>query len=363
MSVPLSPVQPRTPCLCVEKVTTAKEGRRILEDISFELGQGECLVVCGPSGCGKTSLLRAIAALDPVLKGRISLLGEVRNAPACRNLGRGKVGMVFQGEQLYRHLTLLENITVAPRRVLGLSRARAESEARALLDSVGLLSRAGQYPSQLSGGESQRGAILRALAMHPALMLFDEPTSGLDPDCVQEVLALVRSVSNNEQSMIVVTHQMAFARSIADRLLIMNQGRILSIEQPESILLHPGNTGSRALFRDALPDISALDRVSMSRSITVGIAPCDRNREAELGQLPLLTILARKYTLRFRIVEKVEGLMMLRIGLADLLLVPDDLPTNPDLACWPCGKWRVAAAGNDFLWKQHLDQLFAESSC
>ena len=355
--------RPDTPLLLqATGLTARRQGRLVLDRVSLSLVAGECLALCGPSGCGKTTLLRALAGLDPVDSGTVLLDGAIRNAPGKRDCGRGEVGMVFQGEQLYRHLSLLDNITIAPRLVHGVPRPEAEAAARRLLESIGLADKAGQHPGQLSGGERQRGAIARALALSPRLMLFDEPTSSLDPSCVREVLALVRRIREQGQTMIVVTHQTGFARSIADRIAVMEAGRIVESGDPAQVVLQAQTAVTRELFCSGLPDLSALDRIRLAGVLTVGLAAKSPEPATNLLDCPQVARLVDRLGCApmFRRLDCAPPLA-LRLGLADLFLL-ERQETDPDLVlladcpALPAG-WALAAAASDALWLRELDWM------
>ena len=212
----------------------------VLNGIDLTVHEGEVLVILGPSGCGKSTLLRCINALEPIQSGTITLDGEPvsrdsKNLPALRR----KVGMVFQSYELFPHLTVLDNITLAPRKAQGRDRAEAEAEALSLLERVGLKDRAHDFPRQLSGGQKQRVAILRALAMHPEVLLFDEVTAALDPEMVREVLDVILDLARQGRTMLIVTHEMGFARAVADRVILLDEGKIVEEAPPEEFFDHP----------------------------------------------------------------------------------------------------------------------------
>ncbi|WP_288251614.1 amino acid ABC transporter ATP-binding protein [uncultured Hydrogenophaga sp.] len=204
-----------------------------LQSITAEVAQGEVVVVCGPSGSGKSTLIRTVNRLEEIQKGRI-LFGEqdVHARALDINAFRSRVGFVFQSFNLFPHLSAAQNIMLAPMNVLKLGRARAREKAEQLLARVGLASKADAYPGQLSGGQQQRVAIARALAMDPPAMLFDEPTSALDPEMVGEVLQVMKSLAREGMTMMCVTHEMGFAREVADRVWFMDQGRIVETGAP-----------------------------------------------------------------------------------------------------------------------------------
>ncbi|KPM57165.1 glutamate ABC transporter ATP-binding protein [Frankia sp. CcI49] len=215
---------------------------RVLRDINLAVRSGEVVCVIGPSGSGKSTLCRCVNRLETIDEGRITFDGRPLPAEG-RELARmrAQVGMVFQSFNLFAHRTVLDNITLGPRKVLGVGRADAERAARALLERVGIADKADRLPRQLSGGQQQRAAIARALAMEPKLMLFDEPTSALDPEMIQEVLDVMRSLAASGMTMIVVTHEMGFARSAADRVAFMADGQILEIAPPGEFFAAPGS--------------------------------------------------------------------------------------------------------------------------
>ena len=214
----------------------------VLKDISLSVAEGEVVSIIGPSGSGKSTFLRCLNLLEQPTSGEVILDGEKINAPD-RDIDkiREKLGMVFQNFNLFPHMSVLDNITMAPIKVKGQARGEAEAEARRLLDVVGLLDKAEAYPSSLSGGQKQRVAIARALAMEPEIMLFDEPTSALDPEMVGEVLAVMKQLAEDGMTMVIVTHEMGFAREVADRVLFIDGGVILEQGTPEEIFGNPQN--------------------------------------------------------------------------------------------------------------------------
>jgi len=212
----------------------------VLKGIDAEIKKGEVVVIIGPSGSGKSTFLRTLNLLEEPTGGRIYLDGVDITAPSVNiNLHRRKMGMVFQHFNLFPHMTILKNMTIAPIKLLKLSKADAEERAMKLLTKVGLADRADSYPSQLSGGQKQRVAIVRALCMEPDVMLFDEPTSALDPEMVGEVLSVIKDLADSGITMAVVTHEMGFAREVADRVLFMDGGVIVEEGPPEVIFSSP----------------------------------------------------------------------------------------------------------------------------
>lgn len=214
----------------------------VLRGINETINEGEVVCIIGPSGSGKSTFLRCLNLLEQPTSGEVILDGEKINAPN-RDIDkiREKLGMVFQNFNLFPHMSVLDNITMAPIKVKGQERGEAEAEARRLLDVVGLLDKAEAYPSSLSGGQKQRVAIARALAMKPEIMLFDEPTSALDPEMVGEVLAVMKQLAEDGMTMVIVTHEMGFAREVADRVLFIDGGVILEQGTPEEIFGNPQN--------------------------------------------------------------------------------------------------------------------------
>lgn len=212
----------------------------VLRDLSFTVRRGEVIVVLGPSGCGKSTLLRCINALEPIQGGEILLGGEVIDrSPAGLPALRRRIGMVFQSYELFPHMTVMENILLAPCKVLGTKKEDAKAEAEALLRRVGLWEKRDSYPRELSGGQKQRVAIVRALCMHPEVLLFDEVTAALDPEMVREVLDVVLDLARKGKTMIIVTHEMQFARAIADRVLFLEDGKIAEEAAPEDFFTAP----------------------------------------------------------------------------------------------------------------------------
>lgn len=214
----------------------------VLRGINETINEGEVVCIIGPSGSGKSTFLRCLNLLEEPTSGEVILDGEKINAPD-RDIDkiREKLGMVFQNFNLFPHMSVLDNITLAPIKVKGQERSEAEAEARRLLDVVGLQDKAEAYPSSLSGGQKQRVAIARALAMKPEIMLFDEPTSALDPEMVGEVLAVMKQLAEDGMTMVIVTHEMGFAREVADRVLFIDEGVILEQGTPEEIFGNPQN--------------------------------------------------------------------------------------------------------------------------
>ncbi len=212
----------------------------VLQDINLSVARGEVLVVIGPSGSGKSTLCRAINRLETIDSGAITLDSEPlpEEGKALARL-RAEVGMVFQSFNLFAHKTILENVTLGPIKVRGLSKAVAETRALELLERVGVSAQAKKYPAQLSGGQQQRVAIARALAMEPKVMLFDEPTSALDPEMIKEVLDVMVELAEEGMTMVVVTHEMGFARTAADRVIFMADGRIVEENTPEEFFTNP----------------------------------------------------------------------------------------------------------------------------
>lgn len=212
----------------------------VLKDIKIDIKKGEVVVIIGPSGCGKSTFLRTLNLLEEPTGGQILLEGTDITAPKTNiNLHRQKIGMVFQQFNLFPHMTVLKNMTIAPMKLLKISKAEAEEKALKLLERVGLADRADSYPSQLSGGQKQRVAIVRALCMQPDVMLFDEPTSALDPEMVGEVLEVMKSLAEDGMTMAVVTHEMGFAREVADRVIFIDQGVIMEEGIPEEVFANP----------------------------------------------------------------------------------------------------------------------------
>lgn len=212
----------------------------VLKGINTRIRKGEVVVIIGPSGCGKSTFLRTLNLLEEPTGGKIFFEGtDITDPHTSIDLHRRKIGMVFQQFNLFPHMTVLKNMTIAPVKLLKLSQEDAEARALALLDRVGLADRANDYPSQLSGGQKQRVAIVRALCVQPDVMLFDEPTSALDPEMVGEVLKVMKSLAEDKMTMAIVTHEMGFAREVADRVLFIDQGIIMEEGTPEEIFSSP----------------------------------------------------------------------------------------------------------------------------
>lgn len=225
----------------------------VLKDISESIQEQEVVCVIGPSGSGKSTFLRCLNLLEEPTEGEVYLDGERINDPSADiDKIREKLGMVFQSFNLFPHMTVLDNITLAPIKVKGMERGAAEKKAKDLLETVGLRDKAAAYPSSLSGGQKQRVAIARALAMDPEVMLFDEPTSALDPEMVGEVLSVMKDLAGNGMTMVIVTHEMGFAKEVADRVFFMDQGIIMEQGTPEEIFEHPQNERTRSFLSKVL---------------------------------------------------------------------------------------------------------------
>ena len=211
-----------------------------LKGINMEIPEKEITAFIGPSGCGRSTLLRCINALEPIQEGSITLRGEPIDGKAKNIAGiRQKVGMVFQSYELFPHKTILENVILAPLKVQKRTKEDAVSEAKQLLEKVGLLDKCDSFPRQLSGGQKQRVAIVRALMMHPEIMLFDEVTAALDPEMVREVLDTMLELAKAGSTMVIVTHEMSFARAVADRVVFIDQGEIVEEGKPDEFFAHP----------------------------------------------------------------------------------------------------------------------------
>lgn len=223
---------------------------KILHDVSLQVKQGEVVVVIGPSGSGKSTMLRCINHLESIDSGEITIEGLPATGKKRTNRGTGtEVGMVFQSFNLFPHLTVFDNIALGPRHVRKLNRKQEKEIVENLLMKVGLLDKKDRYPEQLSGGQQQRIAIARALAMQPKVMLFDEPTSALDPELVGEVLSVMKELAKEGMTMIIVTHEMNFAREVADRVVVMAEGRIIEQGSPETIFTNPQNARTQEFLK------------------------------------------------------------------------------------------------------------------
>ncbi len=221
----------------------------VLRDISLRVHQGEVVVIVGPSGSGKSTLCRTINRLETIDSGEI-LIDGVALPEEGKKLAavRSQVGMVFQSFNLFAHMSILDNMTLAPVDVLKRDKKEARAEAMRLLERVGVADQAHKVPAQLSGGQQQRAAIARALAMRPKAMLFDEPTSALDPEMIEEVLQVISELATDGMTMLIVTHEMGFARNVADRIIFMDEGRIVEESDPEAFFLHPQSERARSFL-------------------------------------------------------------------------------------------------------------------
>lgn len=252
-----SPTQTDVPFVALRDVQKQFGETEVLRGIDLSVRQGEVVVIIGPSGSGKSTILRCIALLEPIQGGTISVDGalisagtggDAVNRSVTRRI-RQEIGMVFQAFNLFPHLTVIDNITLAPRLVRGMARDDAEKLARDLLDQVGLADKADQYPARLSGGQQQRAAIARALAMKPQVILFDEVTSALDPELVGEVLRVMRQLADEGMTMVSVTHEMGFARDVADRVVFMDHGRVVEEGTPDHVFGEPKEKRTQDFLR------------------------------------------------------------------------------------------------------------------
>ena len=230
------------PLLELKNIKKSFDQNVILKDLSLTVEKGEVIVILGPSGCGKSTLLRCINGLETIQGGEILLDGEViSNRKKDMHLIRQKIGMVFQSYDLFPHLTVMKNLLLGPKHAheMNFNMDEVQKEAEAWLDRVGLADKKNAYPRQLSGGQKQRVAIVRMLCMHPEVMLFDEVTAALDPEMVREVLDVMMDLANDKKTMLIVTHQMQFARAVADKIVFMDAGEIVEISTPEEFWTNP----------------------------------------------------------------------------------------------------------------------------
>lgn len=238
--------------IIVKKLEKSFENQKVLRGIDLEIQDGETVVLIGSSGSGKSTFLRCLNLLNVPDKGQIFIDGqEITNPKTNLNKLRAKVGMVFQSFNLFENLNIIENIKLAPRKVLHLSNKQAEKEAIELLKRVGLANKAYDYPKNLSGGQKQRVAIARALAMHPEVILFDEPTSALDPEMVGEVLEVIKGLAkDHSRTMVIVTHEMSFARDVGTRLIFLDKGKIIEDGEPHQVMDHPTTERAARFFQN-----------------------------------------------------------------------------------------------------------------
>lgn len=238
--------------IIVKKLEKSFENQKVLRGIDLEIQDGETVVLVGSSGSGKSTFLRCLNLLNVPDKGQIFIDGqEITNPKTNLNKFRAKVGMVFQSFNLFENLNIIENIKLAPRKVLHLSNKQAEKEAIELLKRVGLANKAYDYPKNLSGGQKQRVAIARALAMHPEVILFDEPTSALDPEMVGEVLEVIKDLAkDHSRTMVIVTHEMSFAREVGTRLIFLDKGKIIEDGEPHQVMDHPTTERAARFFQN-----------------------------------------------------------------------------------------------------------------
>ena len=236
--------------LVVKDLVKNYQNDQVLKGIDLTVHKGEVVVLLGSSGCGKSTLLRCMNALEDIQGGEITLMGEkVDKNGKDVHLLRQKIGMVFQSYDLFPHLTVMDNITLAPVRVQKRNKEEARQEARSLLARVGLAEKENAYPRQLSGGQKQRVAIVRALCMHPEIMLFDEVTAALDPEMVHEVLSVMLELAREGMTMVIVTHEMQFARAVADRIVLISDGKVAEENTPDEFFEHPKTDLAKAFLK------------------------------------------------------------------------------------------------------------------
>ena len=225
----------------------------VLKNVSLDILPGSVVVICGPSGSGKSTLLRCVNGLERVQSGEIWVMGqEINDRTLSSSEFRANTGMVFQRFSLYPHMRVLRNLTLAPRKVRGLSETEANTRAELMLERVGLIDKIKAYPAELSGGQQQRAAIARALVMEPKIMLFDEPTSALDPELIGEVLDVMRDLARSGMTMLVVTHEMSFAREVADRTIFMDHGEIIEDRKTEDFFRNPSSDRAKRFLERVL---------------------------------------------------------------------------------------------------------------
>lgn len=249
--------------LTIEHLKKSFGDNVILDDVNMTVKQGEVIVIIGPSGCGKSTLLRCINALEPIQEGQILLDGE-KIEPKSKNLTqlRQKIGMVFQSYELFPHLSVLDNIMLAPIKVQKRPKDEVKEEALALLERVGLAEKAKSYPRELSGGQKQRVAIVRALCMHPEILLFDEVTAALDPEMVREVLDVMLNLAAQGRTMLIVTHEMQFAKAVADRVIFLDNGNIVEDAAPDEFFNHPKTSRAKQFLNMfAFDDVKPHEKV------------------------------------------------------------------------------------------------------
>lgn len=249
--------------LTIEHLKKSFGDNVILDDVNLTVKQGEVIVIIGPSGCGKSTLLRCINAIEPIQEGQILLDGE-KIEPKSKNLTqlRQKIGMVFQSYELFPHLSVLDNIMLAPTKVQKRPKDEVKEEALALLERVGLAEKAKSYPRELSGGQKQRVAIVRALCMHPEILLFDEVTAALDPEMVREVLDVMLNLAAQGRTMLIVTHEMQFAKAVADRVIFLDNGNIVEDAAPDEFFNHPKTSRAKQFLNMfAFDDVKPHEKV------------------------------------------------------------------------------------------------------
>lgn len=338
---------------------------QVLADVQLEILRGECVVLCGPSGSGKSTLLRAIAGLERIDRGEVRIDGCVRNSPRGGSLRQSKVAMVFQGEQLYPHMTVLDNILFAPLHLRRGSRDTLCERASSLLESVGLQEIADKYPHELSIGQQQRVAIVRCLALEPEVLLMDEPTSALDTSNVKQILSIIYRMRDQGLTMVLVTHETGLARMVADRIVCMEHGVVREVGLPQKMLLNPRSPVVRNLFGDTIHVISALDRILHTGTLNVGVFDLAHFDEPVVLQSLKRISTALACDLSAKLLSHRRPELDLRMGNIDLLLTVsgDDL-SDGGLKRYPFvngGALHINPL--DSAWQRQLDILCDEHAC
>jgi ABC-type polar amino acid transport system ATPase subunit len=360
------------PMIDIQNVSKYFDDKPVLRNINLKIEPNETIVICGRSGAGKSMLLRTIAGIENIHEGKIYVDGVLKNSPETGPLlDKGRVGFVFQSSQLYPHISVLKNMTLAPMKVMKLSKNAAEKKALKLLETFSLEDKMDRYPHELSGGEQQRVAIARTLVMEPKVILFDEPTSALDSSHVEGVLNIIYKLSKSDRTLVIVTHEAGFARMAAGRIACMQNGTLKKVGDPHEIIVTSGIEDNA--FGKTIHEISALDRILCMKQIKVGFKSSHTDLE-EIKDIRWLRQLARYLNCQI-IFEKINDLKpetLFRIGNADLFIkIGNETGLNPHMSkiVKTCGRieYTVFLDKMDIVWKEllksHMTAICSDCDC
>ncbi|PSU35712.1 amino acid ABC transporter ATP-binding protein [Photobacterium lutimaris] len=334
----------------INNVSKHFDGVPVISNVSFDIRSSEAVVICGPSGSGKSTLLRMIAGLTNPSAGAISIDGE----PVQRRTFNGRIGLVLQEPFLYSHLSAVNNIALAPCRVKGISKKKAQALALNLLQEFNLLEKADAYPHELSGGQKQRISILRALAMEPEVVLLDEPTSALDTISTQEVIGTIKRLTERHCTVVVVTHELSISNMIADRVVCMDRGEVHEISTPYDLVTRPRSLIGKELFSQSVSSVSTHDRIRLTKNINVGV-----RGGLHVEHLPFITVMERKLAskAKFHHFENISPEVLLRLGIVDIYIdyccgQNVSIATKSYQLLGNASDYQVTTFAKDIIWNQ-----------